>query len=663
MKKLLIANRGEIAIRIARSAKSSGYFTVGVGRKVDIDENYLSCVDEVYIFESGNVKETFLSVDSLVKAAKDSGSGFLHPGYGFLSESFELSRMLKKNGIIFIGPESGTLQKLGNKIEARILAKNLNIPLVPGLTIDTASSHKSYENKIFEIGFPVLVKAGAGGGGRGMRIVNNKEDLYSSINSASEEAKRAFGDGSVFLEKYIDKAKHLEVQILRDKNGNCIHLYERDCSYQRRFQKVVEFAPAIGIPDTIKTQLRDSAIMLAHEGNLHGAATFEFLFSPETNKFYFLECNPRLQVEHTVTEQVTGIDIISLQLAIAEGENLPHQSEIKCKGVSIQARVCAEVPEKNFISQSGTISKFSPPENAVPFGIGSNLRYDFGIRSGSRIGTDFDSLLGKLIVHDFTELSARSSLISALTQTRIEGIETNIPYLISILKSSKSLDGVYTRTLQDLNHELAPSYPSENMLKSAEALYPWIINNFLPGTNPFNARFRPLELKSYPPMVLHASHFDIQNEFFPKDQSIQGNFNSLVLFAKYSNSEIIARIHDEKFHIRIINYDPESAELMFNLNGYNFMIKPAQVSDSKAGSGIMSDGILSAPLPGVVLSISALPGTPKESGDILLSFDSMKTEHQVVAPFKGVVDQVFVKEGDKIERGTTLMIFKSALDN
>ena len=450
MKKLLAANRSEIAVRIFRSATELGFRTVAVYANEDRFGVHRFKADESYLVGQGKGPvAAYLDIPGIIDLAKAKGVELIHPGYGFLSENADFARACEENGLTFVGPSSELLSRMGDKIEARKIAEQAQVPTLPG-TQDPISDPKEAMKLAKKIGFPLIIKAAFGGGGRGMRVVKDPKDLQSLLQEAQGEAERAFGNSAVFLERYIGRAKHIEVQILGDKQGNVIHLHERDCSIQRRHQKVIEIAPSIGLPDSVRQELCDAAVKIAKSINYYNAGTVEFLLDLDTHEWFFIEMNPRIQVEHTVTEVITGIDIVRSQVLIAQGHSLhgeaigiPEQSAIPRNGVAIQARITTEDPEKNFAPDYGKIVNY---RSAAGFGI----RLDGAMGDTGAVITPFyDSLLVKLTASARTFELAIQRMDRALREMRIRGVKTNIPFIENVIHHPIFQSGDATTTLID----------------------------------------------------------------------------------------------------------------------------------------------------------------------------------------------------------------------
>ena len=461
-RKVLVANRGEIAIRIFRALSELGITTVSIYSKEDRYAMFRSKADESYPLnpQKGPI-DAYLDIDTIIKIALSTGVDAIHPGYGFLSENPDFADACERNGIVFIGPGSNIMNAMGDKISSKKIAIEANVPIIPG--VDYAIKEVDEAKKIAaQVGYPVMLKASNGGGGRGMRIVNQEEDLEKEFNEAKNESKKAFGDDMIFIEKYLRGPKHIEVQIIGDNYGNVVHLYDRDCSVQRRHQKVVEYAPAFSIPETVRQEIFDASIRLSKTVGYRNAGTLEFLVDAD-NHPYFIEMNPRIQVEHTVSEMVTDVDIVQTQILIAEGYPLdseeiaiPSQESVVCTGYSIQTRVTTEDPANNFLPDTGEITVYRS-------GSGNGIRLDGGnAYTGAVISPYYDSLLVKAISHDRTFLGAVRKSIRALQEMRIRGVKTNIPFLVNVLNHPTFQSGQCYTTFIEETPELFELTKSQN---------------------------------------------------------------------------------------------------------------------------------------------------------------------------------------------------------
>jgi propionyl-CoA carboxylase alpha chain len=420
MDKILIANRGEIALRVMRTAKKMGIKTVAVYSTADRNSPHVRFADEaVWIGESAS-SQSYLSIPKIIEAAKITGADAIHPGYGFLSENANFAKAVEDNKLVFIGPKAKAIKMMGDKLAAKAAVSHYKIPMVPG-TEGAVKDVKTAKQKATEIGYPVLIKAAAGGGGKGMRIVESESDFESQMERAVSEATTAFGDGAVFVEKYVASPRHVEIQILADSHGNVLYLFERECSIQRRHQKVIEEAPSVVLSPELRKQMGEAAVNVARSCDYLGAGTVEFLLDADKN-FYFLEMNTRLQVEHPVTELITGLDLVEQQIRIARGEALTFsQEDIKMKGHAIELRVYAEDSLNNFLPSTGKLERYRPPK-------GENIRVDDGFEEGMEVPIFYDPMLSKLITYGSTRAEAIRLMISAIENYQVEGVSTTLPF-------------------------------------------------------------------------------------------------------------------------------------------------------------------------------------------------------------------------------------------
>ncbi|WP_037322451.1 acetyl-CoA carboxylase biotin carboxylase subunit [Salegentibacter sp. Hel_I_6] len=420
MKKILVANRGEIALRVMKTIQKMGIKTVAIFSKADRNAPHVKFADEAVCIGEAPSNESYLKGDKIIEVANELGVDGIHPGYGFLSENAGFAENVEKNGITWIGPGSKAIKIMGSKLAAKDAVKEYDIPMVPG--IDEAITDPEEARKIAkEIGFPILIKASAGGGGKGMRIVEKEKDLEDQMKRAISEAESAFGDGSVFIEKYVSSPRHIEIQVLADSHGNYIHLFERECSVQRRHQKVVEEAPSVVLDSKLRKQMGKAAVKVAKACDYVGAGTVEFLFD-ENENFYFLEMNTRLQVEHPVTEYITGVDLVEQQIRIARGEKLKlNQEDLKIKGHAMELRVYAEDPMDNFMPSVGNLEKYRIPH-------GENIRVDNGFEEGMEVPIYYDPMLAKLITYGKTREEAIQLMLKAIAEYEVEGVMTTLPF-------------------------------------------------------------------------------------------------------------------------------------------------------------------------------------------------------------------------------------------
>ena len=455
LEKILIANRGEIALRVMRSCREMGIATVAVYSEADTSAPHVVMADEAYCIGAAPAKDSYLRGEAIIEAAQKSGAQAIHPGYGFLAENGDFAQAVTEAGVTFIGPPASAIRAMGSKTEARRLMMDAGLPVVPGDREGLDSPEAAF-NSAERIGYPVLIKAAKGGGGKGMRIVRDKADLPAAIDAARREALSAFGDGEVYLEKYIEAPRHVEVQVLADSHGNCIHLYERECSIQRRHQKVIEEAPAPALRALpgLRDEMGRAAVLAAQACGYTNAGTVEFLFDPSHSTFYFLEMNTRLQVEHPVTEMVTGIDLVREQILISQGERLKiDQSKVRHRGHAIECRIYAEDTPAGFLPDAGTIRNIVEPS-------GPWVRLDSGVTEGSEVGVHYDPLIAKLIVWAPERDAALNRMHRALSEYHLTGLKTTIPFLKWVMQNDRFRSGDFsTHFVSDEYSTSAPPEP------------------------------------------------------------------------------------------------------------------------------------------------------------------------------------------------------------
>ena len=633
---ILIANRGEIACRIIQTAHEMGIRCVAVYVDDDRESPYVKMADQSLRLPDGG----YLDGKEIIKAAKESGADAIHPGYGFLSENASFARKVIKEGLIWIGPSANAISVMGDKLKAKELAEKAGVPTLP-----MASSIKD-ANKI---GYPLLIKAAAGGGGKGMRIVHKSKDLNEAINSAQREAKSGFGDERIFIERYVEKSRHIEIQILGDNHGNIVHLGERECSIQRRHQKIIEESPSPRISGEIRNKMGDAAIKLAQKIKYQSAGTVEFLFDDKTDEFWFLEVNTRLQVEHPVTEEVTGIDLVSEQLRIARGEELGYlQNDIDFIGHSIEARLYAEDPNNDFLPEIGKLIAFEPGHN-------DDTRWDSGVAEGSEIGTKFDPMLAKIISYAPTRNDAALKLARALESAHIGGIKTNRDFLITCLRSQEFLDGDTTsdfidRVNPDRKMRLSPK-EIEHVI-SISAL--WIQER-----NRLKANIASFMSSGWTNGRLPKQNitFIFDNEEYKVLYKYKRNIGYVFEWGKigiiHSADEygIDAEFNGKRHYSRITIKD-NNILVHMPYGDVNLEIKPRFVMPGSENI----QGSLSAPMPGKVIALNVKKGSKVKAGDVLVILEAMKMEHSIKALEDGVVSKILISKNDQVENGAPLMI-------
>jgi len=633
---ILIANRGEIACRIIQTAHQMGIHCVAVYVDDDRESPYVKMADQSIRLPDGG----YLDGREIIRAAKESGAQAIHPGYGFLSENAAFARTVVKEGLIWIGPSAHAISIMGDKLKAKELAEKASVPTLP-MTSKSKDANK--------IGYPLLIKAAAGGGGKGMRIVHKSKDLNEAIKSAQREAKSGFGDERIFIERYVEKSRHIEIQILCDTHGNTVHLGERECSIQRRHQKIIEESPSPRISEDIRNKMGDAAIKLAKKIKYQSAGTVEFLFDDKTEEFWFLEVNTRLQVEHPVTEEVTGIDIVSEQLRIARGEELGYfQDDIDFIGHSIEARLYAEDPNNNFLPEIGKLIAFEP-------GYNDDTRWDSGVTEGSEIGTKFDPMLAKIISYAPTRHDAALKLARALESAHIGGIKTNRDFLISCLRSKEFLDGDTTsdfidRVNPDRKLKLSP-LEIEHVVSIAAL---WIQERNRSKTNIAsfmssgwtNGRLPKQNIT----LVFDKEEYKVLYKY-KRNIGYVFEWGKIGVIHSADKYGIDVEFNGKRHYSRITIKD-NNILVHMPYGDVSLEIKPRFLMPGSE----KPQGSLSAPMPGKVIALNVKKGSKVKAGDVLVILEAMKMEHSIKAAEDGVVSKILISKNDQVENGAPLMI-------
>jgi acetyl-CoA carboxylase biotin carboxylase subunit len=652
--KLLVANRGEIAIRIFKTCREMGIATVAIFSDADEDALFVKMADEAVRIGGKQPADSYLLIDKIIDAAKKTGANAIHPGYGFLSEKEHFAQRVIDEGIIWIGPNPNAIDKMGSKIGAKTIMQAHKVPTIPGYQGED-QSEETIKAKAIEIGFPVLLKASAGGGGKGMRIVRAKSELDKAINEAKSEAKSSFGDDTLLIEKYFDTSRHVEFQIFGDKHGNAVHLFERECSIQRRYQKVVEESPSPFITEETRQKMGQAAVMAAKAINYDNAGTVEFIVAPDQS-FYFLEVNTRLQVEHPVTEEVVGMDLVRLQIEIAEGSPIPFKQEnLTQSGHAIEVRLYAEDPANNFMPANGKILTWHAPQI-------EGLRYDTGIESGSEISTFYDPMIAKVIAKGKDRMEAASRLTAALKEMVVTGFTTNKNFLTAILQNEDFLKGDFDTHFLDKKFKYeGEKYPQETLDVLTAALQMHRFQNraeklTIAAEVPAGWRNNP-----YRPQVEKYSFGGFE---FPVDYTNKGG-NLTVSFAeKVFEVKAVIENRDSVFTTYEINGVRRKFHFSQNGNQY-FVHSPAlgqivllSVNLFPNASEEALAGGYAAPMPGEITSVLVKAGDKVKSGDPLIKMISMKMETTIEAHEDAEIEEVFVTDKQFVEAGTLLIKMK-----
>ncbi|WP_279214390.1 acetyl/propionyl/methylcrotonyl-CoA carboxylase subunit alpha [Delftia acidovorans] len=670
-KKILIANRGEIACRVAASARRMGVRTVAVYSDADTCAKHVQACDEAVHIGGSAPKDSYLRWERILEAAKATGAQAIHPGYGFLSENEEFAQACADAGLVFIGPPPSAIRAMGLKAASKQLMEKAGVPLVPGYH-GADQDPQLLQREADRIGYPVLIKASAGGGGKGMRLVERSEDFAAALASCQREAINSFGDDAVLVEKYVLRPRHIEIQVFGDTQGNCVYLFERDCSVQRRHQKVLEESPAPGMTPALRQKMGEAAVAAAQAVNYVGAGTVEFIVEqpggydqPEAMKFYFMEMNTRLQVEHPVTEAITGEDLVDWQLRVASGLPLPkRQDELRITGHAIEARICAENPDNGFLPATGTLHVYRKPDCAS-FRVG-DVRVDDGVREGDAISPFYDSMIAKLIVHGGTREQALARLDAALAETRIVGLATNVQFLRLVIASdafaTAKLDtALIEREKQHLFHQqrlpqaqavaaaVAQVLQAERAQETADpfsrrdgwrshgvAERRW---DFRQGEAAVPARLRYLHDGALQLAVGEGE--SLAEGLLSWQQAGDGAFD-----VQFAGQRLRAQVHvlGEQCHV----FAPQGAAVL-------------GLADPLAHAGeVQSEGgRLTAPMPGKVVSFAVKAGDKVSKGQPLAVMEAMKMEHTIAAPGDGVVAELLYAPGDQVTEGSELLRLES----
>ncbi|PID54782.1 MAG: 3-methylcrotonyl-CoA carboxylase [Gammaproteobacteria bacterium] len=660
--KLLIANRGEIACRVIHTAREMGITTVAVYSDADQRALHVELADEAVYLGPAAAKDSYLRSDLILQIAKDTGAQAIHPGYGFLSENADFARQCKEAGVVFVGPSAEAISAMGSKSNAKVIMENAGVPLVPGYHGDDQSP-QTLKKAADDMGYPVLLKATAGGGGKGMRQVEHSDAFDDALAAAKREALASFGDDDMLVEKYLTQPRHVEVQVFCDSLGNGVYLAERDCSLQRRHQKVIEEAPAPGLSDALRVQMGEAAVQAAKAINYCGAGTVEFLLD-KTGEFYFMEMNTRLQVEHPVTEMITGQDLVKWQLQVAAGEPLPlAQEQITTNGHAFEARIYAEDPANDFLPATGTLHFLRPPAPSV------HVRVDTGVREGDEISVHYDPMIAKLIVWDENRERALARLARSLTEYRIGGTVTNIDFLYRLASAQPFIDLDLDTRFIERHHELIFKADDSGDKLLCFAALAVLLNRYK----------KPLK---------HIAN----DPFSPWQEHNAWRLNKLhmhKLTLNYKGSELAAQILQDGDNYQVtINDVTQTISVTEGSQGWHFTqdghrqtvqlasgdehctlyCGPQHITFEEVlpdtGEHALGDNAnaLCAPMNGTIVALLAEPGQSVEKGTPLLLMEAMKMEHSINAPEDGSVGEFFYQPGELVDGGAPLLDFQAAAE-
>nr|WP_233285529.1 biotin carboxylase N-terminal domain-containing protein [Bradyrhizobium acaciae] len=653
----MIANRGEIACRIARTCRRLGVAVAGVHSTADADALHVKTIGESIEIGAAPASESYLRIDAVIAAAKATGAEAIHPGFGFLAENAAFARAVEAAGLVFIGPTPETIERLGDKASAKREAVAADVPTVPGSKVPSQDPAE-IEHAIRQIELPVMLKAAAGGGGKGMRAISSLDGLRDQIESAMREAKNAFGDAGLIVEKLIQRGRHLEVQIAGDGNGNVIHLFERECSLQRRHQKLIEEAPAANLSPGLRQRILDDAVRLGRRLNYRGVGTVEFIVSG--TDYYFLEVNPRLQVEHPVTEMVTGIDVVETMLRIAAGEGLPiAQEDVACRGHAVEARICAEDPNDGFLPSTGDLAYVCFPR--------SDVRVETGIETGSTVTPYYDSMLAKLIAHAGTRDEALDRLRCALDETSIFGVTTNREFLGRLIALPATRSATFhTRLIDEEIDALVDRTDGLDagalalgacfwMIRQRQTLSegPWRSS----GLTGWHMGIGGDGMSPIPILHLESAGASAEIRFAPlqPDGSMLIGVNDDRIAVKLSpieDDKFVAEIGSQRETVRIRQkdnaifvHDPRRAHTMTAIPYLRYISTSAEIS-----------GELRAPMTGMVLKVNVAVGSRVKAGDATVVMESMKMELRIASEVDGIVTAVHFKPGETVERNAVVAV-------
>ena len=657
IRKLLIANRGEIASRVIRSARALDIATVAVFSDADARAPFVAEADESVVLPGSTAAETYLRPELIIDAATRTGADAVHPGYGFLSENADFAEACAAAGLTFVGPPPAAIRSMGSKTSAKQLMGRAGVPVLPGIAIDDGEQLPAglADRAETEIGFPVLVKAAFGGGGRGMRVVATPGELTEAVAAARREAVGAFGNGTVFLERLVERPRHIEVQVFADTHGQVVHLFERECSIQRRYQKILEESPSPVVDDTLRAELGSAAIAAAKAIGYVGAGTVEFILDA-SGEFFFLEVNTRLQVEHPVTELVTGLDLVALQLMVAEGKPLPDEAvQASLSGHAIEARLYAEDVTAGYLPATGSLLLFDVP--SLP-----GVRIDTGVRTGGQVSVHYDPMLAKVIAHAPTREQAARLLARALAETRVLGVVTNRDLLVGILREQDFLDG-HIDTGYLTRHDPATLMAGDERRLPVHALATALADQALRRAETSVLPGVPSGWRNVPNARQQVG-YQVAERGFQVEYRIRGSF----VDAAVDGVELGP----------VLLHGCTGAEVDLQVDGVRRLVTVARAgdvryADSAVGATILVEqprfpetqqqataGSLLAPMPGTVVRVEAQLGDSVHAGQVLVVLEAMKMEHSVRTPQEGTLARLNVSAGQTVDMGTVLAVVENA---
>ncbi len=661
--KILIANRGEIACRVIKTARRMGIRTVAVYSEADANARHVRLADEAVLLGPAAARESYLVADKIVDACKRTGAQAVHPGYGFLSENADFADALATNGITFIGPPASAIRAMGSKSEAKKLMGGAAVPLTPGYHGDDQTPALLHQ-EADQIGYPVLIKAAAGGGGKGMRLVEKSEDFPDALASCKREAASSFGNEHVLIEKYITRPRHIEIQVFADTQGNCVYLFERDCSVQRRHQKVLEEAPAPGMTLERRRQMGEAAVAAAKAVGYVGAGTVEFIANQD-GSFYFMEMNTRLQVEHPVTEMITGQDLVEWQLRVAAGQPLPlAQEQLQIRGHALEARIYAEDANKSFLPSTGKLIRLSPPGESL------NVRVDTGVEEDDEITPFYDPMIAKLIVWDEHRDAALARMRKALADYQVAGVTTNIDFLSRLVAcpafAGADLDTGLIERQKDFLFPAAQAVPRDALLVATVGELLWEQHAARQAAKTSGDPWSPWHARDGWRMNLSAARMigfrdgdsliEAQVRYRRDQWQITINGESTLARGKKLDGDAFAVELDDRRLIASVVAADDKRSIFLNGTTYTLLRDdPLHLVEAGGAQG----GGLTAPMPGKVVALLAQPGQKVDKGAPLLILEAMKMEHTITAPAPGTVKAFCYAAGEQVADGAALVEFES----
>jgi len=661
--KILIANRGEIACRVIKTARRMGIRTVAVYSEADANARHVRLADEAVLLGPAAARESYLVADKILDAAKRTGAQAVHPGYGFLSENADFSEACAASGITFIGPPASAIRAMGSKSEAKKLMGSAAVPLTPGYHGDDQTPELLHKEADL-IGYPVLIKAAAGGGGKGMRLVEKTEDFPDALASCKREAASSFGNEHVLIEKYITKPRHIEIQVFADTQGNCVYLFERDCSVQRRHQKVLEEAPAPGMTPERRRQMGEAAVAAAQAVGYVGAGTVEFIANQD-GSFYFMEMNTRLQVEHPVTEMITGQDLVEWQLRVAAGQPLPlAQEQLQIRGHALEARIYAEDANKGFLPSTGKLIRLSPPAESL------NVRVDTGVEEDDEITPFYDPMIAKLIVWDEHRDAALARMRKALADYQVAGVTTNIDFLSRLVAcpafAGADLDTGLIERQKDFLFPAAQAVPRDALLVATVGELLWEQHAARQAAKTSGDPWSPWHARDGWRMNLSAARMigfrdgdsliEAQVRYLRDQWQITINGESTLARGKKLDGDAFAVELDDRRLIASVVAADDKRSIFLNGTTYTLLRDdPLHLVEAGGAQG----GGLTAPMPGKVVALLAQPGQKVDKGAPLLILEAMKMEHTITAPAPGTVKAFCYAAGEQVADGAALVEFEA----